>query len=96
MNSRLDENHYQFFIVEFSKGNEIHAWNFTIYMLIKISLGPRRVEQGWAGLVPDRNLPRHSTLQGQGWKVPPGEDPRHSGTGKSLTVFKLWGHETTP
>lgn len=86
MNSRLDEKHDQFLIVEFSKGNEV--WNFTIYMLIEISLGPGRVEQRWAGLVPDRNLPRHSTLQGQGWEVPTGEDPRHSGTGKSLRLSK--------
>lgn len=50
-------------------------------MLIEISLGPGRVEQRRAGLVPDRNLPRHSTLQGQGWEIPAGEDPRHSGTG---------------
>lgn len=81
-------------VVEFSKGNEV--WNFTIYMLIEISLGPGRVEQRRAGLVPDRNLPRHSTLQGQGWEVPAGEDPRHSGTGWSLALLKPWGHETTP
>lgn len=57
-------------------------------MLIEISLGPGRVEQRRAGLVPDRNLPRHSTLQGQGWEVPTGEDPRHSGTGWSLALLK--------
>lgn len=65
-------------------------------MLIEISLGPGRVEQRRAGLVPDRNLPRHSTLQGQGWEVPTGEDPRHSRTGWSLALFKPRGHETTP
>lgn len=86
MNSRLDEKRDQFVIVEFSKGNEV--WDFTIYMLIEISLGPGRMEQRRAGLVPDRNLPRHSTLQGQGWEVPTGEDPRHSGTGQSQRLPK--------
>lgn len=57
-------------------------------MLIEISLGPGRVEQRRAGLVPDRNLPRHFTLQGQGWEVPAGEDPRHSGTGWSQRLPK--------
>lgn len=57
-------------------------------MSIEISLGPGRVEQRRAGLVPDRNLPRHSTLQGQGWEVPTGEDPRHSGTGWSQRLPK--------